>query len=287
MVEITDVSFAYTGETVLKDVRLTVEEGDFLVLFGADDAGKTTLAHLLTGLLKRQEGSITLFGQDIDQFTEQERAWLRYVPDEVVLENITAADYFSLWQSVSLEYDRELEDKLCEMFQVNQQNKFLNMTYGENKSAQMIAAICARPRLLILDEPANFLTDKLWLDFLQVLKECHVEGMTILLITEKYADAAGYANRYAYLKEGTIKNSADVPVPERRWKVITMEGGNSEILNKMMNGHEVRGDQNICLYREDMTKLPLILQRTGGRDFIVEETTLEEELDMDFSRWEM
>ncbi len=286
MITISDLSFSYGNETVLQDVGLEVKEGDFLILFGADDAGKTTLLHILTGLLSPQQGSVTLFGKAAGQLTAQERSWLRYVPDEVVLENITAADYFALWQSVTPEYDEVLQDELCEMIQVDPQVKFLNMTYGENKGAQLIAAMASRPRLLILDEPANFLTDKSWHQLLRVLKERHDDGTTIVLVTEKYADAGGYGSHYAYLKEGTVKQYAAVPVPDYRWKVVTMEGGNREVLNKLMNGCEERGNQNICLYMEDITKLPLILQRAGGSDFRVEDTTLEEELDRDFTRWE-
>lgn len=286
MIEITDLSFSYTDEAVLQNINLSVKAGDFMILFGEDDAGKTTLLHTLIGLLKPQTGSLNLFGQPAGRLSAGERAWMRFVPDEVVIENMSAAAYFSLWRTVSPEYDRQLEDRLCEEFHITPQTGFLQMTYGENKAVQIIAALCARPRLLILDEPSNFLDDRVYRQFLRVLRDCHAEGMTILLATEKYADAGGFGNCYAYLKAGFIKKCAAIPIQDRRYKVVTIEGGDREVLSKYMNGYEEAEDHKICLYMEDMTKLPLILHRTGGRDFIVEETTLEEELDRDFSRWE-
>jgi ABC-2 type transport system ATP-binding protein len=241
---------------------------------------------LIIGLLKPQSGSISIFGKTAERLSAEERSWLRYVPDEVILEKITASTYLSMWQSVSPNYDSLLQERLCEEFAVDPKEQFLNMTYSENKATQLIAAICARPRLLLLDEPANFMNEASYRHLLHILSELNGEGMTILLTTEKYAEAGGYSNCYAYLKDGTIKKTDGVSSPDHRWKVVTIAGGDKEVLNKYMNGYEERGNKKVCLYKEDMTKLPLILHRAGGDDFIVEETTLEEELDRDFSRWE-
>ena len=296
MVNITDVSFSYSGEMALSGVDLRIDAGDFLALFGADDAGKTTLLHILMGYLPKYRGAAEIFSKSANCLTKEEQNRIRYVPDDIIWESLTAAQYLSLWQAKSPGYDHEWQADLCEAFSVLPSVSLMNMTYNENKSVQLAAAICARPELLILDEPANFLDEKNYAFLLKALKRLNELGTTILLATEKYADAMGYCRRYAYLKEGSVKKCGTVPYPDCRQKIVSVSGGNKTYLEQSLGGviqdafvkdeyAEAGYARSVYLYDGEMGLLPNFLHRCACRDFTVEEMTFEEEIDQDFSRW--
>jgi ABC-type multidrug transport system ATPase subunit len=209
---------------------------------------------------------------------------------------MTASQYLAAWQSKSPRYDHEWQADLCEAFSVFPDASLMNMTYNENKSVQLAAAICAKPDLLILDEPANFLDEKNYAFLLKALKRLNELGMTILLAAEKYADAKGYCHRYAYLKGGAVIESGNLTYPGRRHKIVLVSGGNKTYLEQNMSGiiedafvkdeyFEAGYAKSIYLYSGDMRRLPDLIRQSECRDFVIEEMTFEEEIDMDFSRW--
>lgn len=190
-------------------------------------------------------------------------------------------------RKAALRYDQELQSRLCEEFAVPLDGQLLDLTYQENKVAQIVTALCANPDFLILDEPMNFLDSGTYLKVLDLLQERNQKGMGILLAAEKYEDAKGRCGSYAYLKEGKIIASGEVPDPDYRKKIVTITGGRQEGLNAVMDKVADMGEEKAAyLYGGAMEELPAILNEAGGRDFTVEELTLEEELEEDYSRWE-
>ena len=296
MVNITNLEVSYSGETALNSVSLSISAGDFLVLFGADDAGKTTLLHVLMGFVTKYQGNAEIFSKTAGRLNSEEQNRIRYVPDDIIWEQLTAARYFALWNARSPGYDHEWEQDLCEAFSVSPAASLMGMTYNENKSVQLAAAICAKPDLLILDEPANFLDERNYAFLLKALTQLNELGTTVLLVTEKYRDAMGYGNSYIYLKEGQIKKSGYVPYPDCRRKIVSVTGGNKTFLQEHLGNaiedafikdqyFETGYAKSVYLYNGEMRLLPNILHRCACRDFVVEEMTFEEEIDLDFSRW--
>ena len=74
IVEIKDLHFAYNGQEILKNIDLTVNEGDFLGLIGPNGSGKTTLFNVISGFIKPTAGSITLHGENITAVSPAKRA---------------------------------------------------------------------------------------------------------------------------------------------------------------------------------------------------------------------
>ena len=79
VVEISDVSYAYNGETVIRDVFLNIRKGDFLAVIGPNGGGKTTLIKLMLGILKPQKGTISVFGTQPKQAAPR----IGYVPQDI------------------------------------------------------------------------------------------------------------------------------------------------------------------------------------------------------------
>lgn len=288
IIEIADLTYYYNKVAVLQSINLTMKENDFFVLFGEDDAGKTTLLNLLMGFDNRYLGKAEIFGVRADHFDKQQRQQVRFIPDDIIWEpGITADDYFAFWGS-SKEYNIRLSEELCIKYEINRKERLLDMTYQNNKLVQIIAAVCMVPKLLILDEPLNYLDMDTYRNLLEDLKKLNRKGMTILAAAERYADIGNYCNKYAYMKEGQIICHGEIPVPDFRWKVVSVYGGNQEYLKAYMEQFLFeRNDRYYYLYCKDMELLPQYLKGCDCLDCIVEEMTFEEEINHDFSRWEL
>lgn len=275
-----NISYSCENNPILDQINLQINEKRFSVLFGADDAGKTTLLHLIMGFVPKYQGHIL--------WESEKPPVLRFVPDDIIWERaMTVKQYMKFAGKAAAKYDEELQSRLCEEFSVPQDGQLLDLTYQENKMTQIISALCAKPDFLILDEPGNFLDSGTYVKMLDLLQERNQKGMGILLAAEKYEDAKGRCQNYAYLKEGRILASGEVPVPDYRKKIVTVTGGRQESLNAVMEKVADLGEEKgAYLYSGSMEELPAILREAAGKDFTVEELTLEEELEADYSRWE-
>ncbi len=289
IVELERISRGFGKETALQDISLSMEQGDFLLLFGADDAGKTTLLHILMGFDRNYEGRVQVLGRNPVDWEREERSLIRFVPDNIVQEDMTGEAYLAMAMEATERYDKKLEKKLCEKVCLPIEEPLLAMTYQENKLVQIVAAVCARPMLLILDEPGNFLSKTGYSLLLKLLELWNKAGMSILLAAEKYSHGEGVGSHYAYLKEGRLVRREEMNPLECRKKAVTLRG-ESEKAAALLKGR-VRGvigkrtGERTYLYEGSMRELPKLLEEAGARDFLVEELTLEEEIDGDYSRW--
>lgn len=289
IVNLEQISRKFGKETALWDINLSMEQGDFLLLFGADDAGKTVLLHILMGFDRGYQGQVQVLGLDPAGWGKEERSLIRFVPDGIVQEDMTGEAYLAMAAEATERYDRKLEKKLCDRLRLPVGEPLLAMTYQENKFIQIVAAVCARPMLLILDEPMNFLGKTGYSLLLKLLAMWNQAGMSILLATEKYSHGEGAGSHYAYLKDGELVKWDKINPQECRKKAVTLRGepeGAGEILHGRVRGIiGKRGGEKTYLYEGAMRELPQLLEEAGARDFIVEELTLEEEIDGDYSRW--
>lgn len=288
MIRISGLTYADKGRTLLDSIDLTMKPGGFLGIFGPDDSGKTTLLHILMGFRTEYEGTAHIFGKKADAWDAEERSQVRFVPDGILLEQgMTAGDYLKFAAHAASGYDDKLQGELCREFEIPIDGKLLELTYQENKFVQIIAAACAKPKLLILDEPVNFLSKRGYRALLDKLRQWNQSGMGIILAAEQYAHIRGYCRSYAYLQEGKLVSSGEVPQPDTRWKMITVAGKvPGEFQEAMEQCVSEREGRASFLYRGNMKGLPNLLSRLGDADFVVEEMSLEEQFDLDFSRWE-
>ncbi len=293
--DVQDVVFLIGGDKVLDDVSIKIEKGSFFTLFGLDDAGKTTLLNLLCGFCRPDEGYVEVCGQDPSSGVINGRG-LRFVPDDIIWEDfLTGRAYLDFCRQNSTYYKVELEQELCRIFQLPLDRKLTTLTYEENKMLQIAGAVSAMPEMLVLDEPKNFLGRNTYRKLLDCLEWLCKKGMTILLAAEAYADVRSYCTHYAYLKEGKIVAAAKVPIPDYRKKMVIVdkredlaeqETKKRAILSDAMEKCiAIRRDRMYYLYTGDCRQLCDVIMQSGCKDLIIEELTLEEELDQDYTRW--
>ncbi|WP_106459899.1 metal ABC transporter ATP-binding protein [Anaerococcus sp. Marseille-P3915] len=216
LIEIEKLKFGYNENLILKDVNLSLEKGDFAVISGENGSGKSTLIKLILGGLKKDEGSIRLFGIDIEDFKNYNK--LGYVPQ--VNDSIKIAFPVTCWEYVSLNLykDFNIFKKLKKSNKEDVENIFTSLNIknlidrpfnklsgGQAQRVMIARALVANPDLLVLDEPTVGIDQKSKDDFLKLLVHLNTNhGISILMITHEMEILGDYVDKIFRLREGVI-----------------------------------------------------------------------------------
>lgn len=254
------------------NIFFSIDEGNILLLFGADDAGKTNWLYQILGHRHFRNRDILFEGKSVRKLDRKSKKKIRFVPDNVCMENITARDYFFMLAKRYPEYSGEDVQELCEYFDVDINCRLTDMTYNENKLAMIIGAIATSPKLLILDEPLNFMTEVSGRKLLEYLNRLSKKGMAILITSDTSLQISAYCSHYIYLKEGGSAQYGEIKDVLALKKAVTITKN---------------GCRKTEIYDKDvLTKmLPEIVKDLEGADIEIVSLTLEEIIEEDYTRW--
>ncbi|MFP8956104.1 metal ABC transporter ATP-binding protein [Natrialbaceae archaeon A-CW3] len=206
-VDVRNVSFAYGETPVVKDVSLTIEEGEFLGLIGPNGSGKTTLLHLMLGLLEPESGSIDLFGEPVGEFKDGHR--IGYVSQQstnrggsmpvTVRESVTMGRFAQAGHSRLMDEDYAIvEDAIETVGITNLADRRINQLSGGQRQRAFIArALASEADLLALDEPTVGVDAESRDAFYALLDSLNESGITIILIEHDIGVVTDRASRIA------------------------------------------------------------------------------------------
>ncbi len=288
MIKLENITYNYKKFSLLNQVSFSLKTKDFCILFGPENAGKTLLLHIILGFTSRYQGNIELLDMKINDSFKKTNMKMRFVPEAIAWEeNITIAQYLNITIATSKSYDFELQNKLWQEFQLPTGKKMLQMSYEQNKLIQILTAVCSGPDILVLDNPGFYLNSSTYERVLHYLRIWVKTGKIVLLASRDYPNAAKYANCYAYLKQGKLISFERINQPDYRQKIVTVTGGDYTYLEKKMDKCIVKEKRTrVYLYTGNMKELPNILYTAGCQDSTIEELTMEEELEKNYSGWE-
>ncbi|KLV03370.1 glutamine ABC transporter ATP-binding protein [Photobacterium aquae] len=200
----------------LKNINLTIERGERLVICGPSGSGKSTLIRCINGLEQFNSGEITVEGQPLDKrHLRAIRGKVGMVfqhfnlfPHMTVLENLTLAPQRTLKmtqqdaQALAMEY-------LARVQIAHQADKFPSQLSGGQQQRVAIArSLCMKPDILLFDEPTSALDPEMIREVLDVMKELANEGMTMVCVTHEMGFARQVADRVVFMDEGEIVETA-------------------------------------------------------------------------------
>jgi branched-chain amino acid transport system ATP-binding protein len=211
MLAIEKLQVAYGKVQALWDVTLEVPDGEIVALVGANGAGKTTLLKAVSGLLRRQAGSITYDGKHIEEASPPEIVkhgvvhvpeGRKLFPEMTVIENLLMGAY-TLSQS---QRPQRLERVFSVFPVLKERQKQISGTLsgGEQQMVAIGRGMMAGPTLLMLDEPSLGLAPILVEEVFRVITEINRLGVTVLLVEQNTQHALTLAHRGFVMELGRI-----------------------------------------------------------------------------------
>lgn len=201
VIDINNLSFAYDKDKILEDVTLHVKEKEFLAIIGPNGGGKSTLLKLLLGINKPKSGKILIF----DQKPSKSLSDIGYVPQNT---NINTNFPIKVIEVVTMGHigDRKKE-KFCAMdslAQVGMQdfanNKIGSLSGGQRQRVMIARALCAHPKILLLDEPTSNIDIKGQKEIYNLLKELN-KHITIIVVSHDISVILEYATSVLHVNK--------------------------------------------------------------------------------------
>src|SRR5580700_3303539 len=195
------------GAPVLNGVSFSMRPGEVVGLLGRNGAGKTTLIQIAMGMLFPHAGSVRVFGlSPIDEPVAVKKR-IGYVAEEQVLPTGSSiAELIALHRYLFPDWDPALERELLGRFRLAVHSKIKHLSKGQARQVALLCAVCHRPELLILDEPAGGLDPAARREFLETsIQLLNREGTAIIFSSHHMTDVERIGGRVVLLDEGKVR----------------------------------------------------------------------------------
>ena len=211
MLAIEDLSVSYGKTPILRNVDVTVDEGEVVGIMGKNGVGKTTLVKAVIGLLEADSGTITLDGEDVtdDSADVRARQGIGYIPQgRDVFPDLTVAQNLQMGETINAGHDTLRYDTVYEYFPILEERASQQAGTLSGGQQQMLAigrALVGDPDLLLLDEPSEGIQPSIVQDLTRDLRELSAElGTTILFVEQNLHVVQNLAERCYAIDKGTI-----------------------------------------------------------------------------------
>lgn len=222
LIEIIDVSKIYNpGENevrALDHVSLGIEEGEFVAIIGQSGSGKSTLMNMLGCLDVPTEGRYLLHGQNVSDLTDDELSDIRnrevgfifqgfnLIPNMTALENVELPlIYRGVGRAKRMELSRVALEKVGLGNRMD--HRPAEMSGGQQQRVAIARAIAQAPPVILADEPTGNLDSHSTQEIMEILKNLHREGRTVILITHDN-DIAAQAKRVIKIQDGHVESDS-------------------------------------------------------------------------------
>ena len=216
MIEYKNVALRYDEKLVLKDVNLSINDGEFMVLVGPSGSGKTTMLKMINQLIEPTDGNIYLNEKRIKEHDQRKlRLETGYVLQQIALfPNLTVAENIALipemkgWKKEQIAAKtKELLDKVG--LPADDYSKRLpsELSGGEQQRVAIARALVTNPSFILGDEPTGALDTKTSVQIMDLFKQFNDEGKTIVIITHE-PEVAQLCKQTVILRDGNIESKA-------------------------------------------------------------------------------
>lgn len=204
---------------VLKDINLSVEEGEYLAIMGPSGSGKTTMMNLIGCLDRPTKGDYILEGKSVVKYTEDQLSDLRLNTLGFVFQNFnllskqTALDNVALpliYAGIPLRKRNEIAYEALKRVGLEERVKFRpsQLSGGQQQRVAIARALVNRPKIILADEPTGALDSKSGIQVMDLFQQMNDEGVTVIMITHD-SKIAHHAKRIVHIFDGEITEGGD------------------------------------------------------------------------------
>lgn len=210
-IEIRDLHHEYAGITALDSVSLDVRAGEFVTLLGPSGSGKSSLLHILAGLVSATSGTISIAGRDITRVPPQKREIGLVFQNYALFPHLTAAENIRFPHNVRKTPERDASARVAEVLELVELTALADrrpdqLSGGQQQRVAVGRAISAVPKVLLLDEPLGALDRRLRQQLGHEIRRVQREtGITTLYVTHDQEEAFTMSDRVVVMNHGEIR----------------------------------------------------------------------------------
>lgn len=210
MIKVENVTKRFGDKIAVNNATFEVKNGEIFGFLGPNGAGKTTTIKMIVGLLKPDQGHISVSGIDVVTDSLESKKKFAYVPDNPdIYENMTAYQYINFMANVydvSEEDRKKRSEELAALFEIQDDlNDYLKgFSHGMKQKVALIAALVSDPDVLILDEPMVGLDAKSSYNLKNLMRQRCEMGKSVFLSTHVMDVAEKICDRIGIIKNGNV-----------------------------------------------------------------------------------
>lgn len=225
---------SFPGVHALDHVDLEIRKGEVLALMGENGAGKSTLMKVLTGIYKKDEGTITYEGKEIEfeNPSAAQEAGVIIVHQELnMLSHLTVAQNIFIGREImkgSMIDDAKMNEEAAKLFKklnidIDPAETMGNLTVGKQQMCEIAKAISHEAKVIIFDEPSAALTETEIEELFKIIRDLRDKGMAMVYISHRMDEIKAITDRVTVMRDGTYVGT-----------IITKDSTKDDIINMMV-----------------------------------------------------
>ncbi|MBM7048770.1 MULTISPECIES: ABC transporter ATP-binding protein [Rhizobium] len=210
-VELHNIHKAYGALTVIHDISLAIDDGEFIALVGPSGCGKSTLLRMIAGLEEITDGDVSIGGQVVNGMTPRERNIAMVFQSYALYPHMTVAENMGFNLKLSGQTKQVIEQRVNEAARMLDLTKLLDrkpaqLSGGQRQRVAMGRAVVRNPAVFLFDEPLSNLDAKLRVQMRSEIKALHQKVQTTsIYVTHDQIEAMTLADRIVVLNQGKIE----------------------------------------------------------------------------------
>ena len=210
VISLKDISVSFDGEMILRDLNLSIRDGEFVTLLGPSGCGKTTTLRLIGGFVKPDAGSVFFNGKDVTSLPPHKREVNTIFQKYALFPHLNVYENVAFGMRIHKKSEREIKSRVREMLDLVNLSGFArrnvnSLSGGQQQRVAIARALANDPKVLLLDEPLGALDLKLRKDMQAELKKIQQQtGITFVFVTHDQEEALSMSDTVVVMDKGII-----------------------------------------------------------------------------------
>ena len=206
IVEVKNISKSFHENKVRDDLSFSIEAGTFTALLGRNGSGKSTILNVLMGEVQLDQGDCFLFGESIRSNPDYLKNKIGHVSEKIKFDYpLSIREFMPQYATFFEQFDLDLFSKLASDLKLNLDKQFGEYSRGQKMQIVLMAAICQKPELLLIDEITSVLDAFARNYVITLLKNFTAQGGTVILTTNIVNEVQFYCSDVLFLSKSKVK----------------------------------------------------------------------------------
>lgn len=280
-IEIKNLTKVYGKNRGIKDINISVKEGEIYGFIGPNGSGKSTTIKTLLNFIYSTSGEALIFGMDSVKESEKIKEYVGYVPSEVrYYDDVKVKDIIKYAQSFYPKSNKEYVDRICNELELDMNKKMGELSLGNKKKVAIAQSLINNPKLLILDEPTNGLDPLMQKKLFNILIEEKEKGNTVFLSSHNLVEVQNLCDRVCVIKEGKIVDIIEIEKSKTELKLkVTLSSSDITddiVLNLSYKILDKNGKLYTFIYSKNIYSLVKELANYKIDELLIEKENLED-----------